>query len=188
MSWRRIRGELSNIVGATMKSLVLTFLARPSFKSRSIAPNSCKIAIMQPIQYLVLLRQTSPSLLALYTRNVASKSKPTPLIRSSGMVRLDESRPDEQYITNLDVTSLRYRTDVQSLIFAAMVELFEADGVVIIWIVAYTFTVGVASIIEQYPSTCYSAGVLIRPVVDGTFFICARPRNVGPVSVIVEGF
>lgn len=79
------------------------------------------------------------------------------------MIRLDEAAPDEQDIPDPDIPALRLRPDIDTLILAALVQFFEADGVVVVWIVLDSLLVGISAVIEQDATT---GDAVFGPVVD----------------------
>ena len=113
--WRRERWR-----GSTDTRKLRTFVSGPRFKSRRIARNSCKVAIVDPIQNTFFLCNTRPSLSIIFTDSVRSSGKSSAFIRRFRVVRLDETTTDEKEIANLDVSALGLWPDVNALIFTAL--------------------------------------------------------------------
>jgi hypothetical protein len=76
---------------------------------------------------------------------------------------------DEQHVADLDVTALSSGADVDTLIFAALEELFPGNGVVVERVVVDAFFVSVATVVEEDAS---ARNAVLCPVVDGAFVVC----------------
>ncbi len=100
------------------------------------------------------------------------------------VICLDEPAPDEENISDSDIPALRLRTDVNALVFSALVQFFEADGVVVVRVVLDSLLVGVSAVVEEHAST---GDAVFGPVVDGAFVVGFWADNVFTVGVVVEG-
>lgn len=100
------------------------------------------------------------------------------------MIGLDEAAADEQDISDPDIPALCLRADVDALIFAALVQFFETDGIVVVGIVLDPLLVGISAVIEQNTS---SGDAVFGPVVDGAFVVGFGAENVFAVGVVIEG-
>jgi hypothetical protein len=81
-------------------------LTRPRLKSRRIARDSCKVAIMKPINNFILLAQPGPTLRIIRAMDMGSQPQDCALILRLRVIRLDEAGPHEQDIPDLDVAAL----------------------------------------------------------------------------------
>ena len=159
-------------------------MTRPRLKSRRIPGHSRKPAIMQPIKHLLLLSQSRISLAVLWPHRMRSQRQPLPLLRRRGMVRFDPAAPDEEQIADFDVPAQRFRSDVNTLRFAALVQLGVADGVVVVAVVGDVVGVRVAAVVEQDAPAC---DPVLGPVVDGAFVVGVWAEDVAGLGVVVEG-
>lgn len=126
----------------------------PRLKCWRIARDTRKVAIMQPIQDLLLLTDTrvSLSILAILPSSVSQRSFRAVSV-SLVVIRLFPAASDEQHISNLDVAALSCWSDVDTLVFATLVELFPGDRVVVIRVIVDAFLVRVAAIVEEYAAS-----------------------------------
>jgi len=100
------------------------------------------------------------------------------------VICLDEAAADEQDISDPDIPALCLRADVDALIFAALVQFFETDGIVVVGIVLDSLLVGISAVIEQNTS---SGNAVFGPVVDGAFVVGFGAEDVFAMGVVVEG-
>ena len=99
------------------------------------------------------------------------------------MVRLDPAAPHEEQIPDFDISALGLGPDIDTLGFAAAVELVVGDGVVVIAVVGDVVGVGVAAVVEEDAPSC---DPVLRPVVDGAFLVGIRAHDVGGMGGVVE--
>lgn len=83
--------------------------------------------------------------------------------------------PDEQHVAGFDVAALSCGPDIDALVFTAVVEVFEGDGVVVVGVVSDSFFVGVASVVEEDAA---AGDAMFSPVVDRAFVVGMRARDV----------
>lgn len=107
-----------------------------------------------------------------------------PLVRRFTIVRLDKPAADEEDIPRFDVAALRRRADIDALVFAALVQLFERDRVVVVRVVLDALAVRVAAVVEQDAA---AGDAVLGPVVDGALGVGGGADDVGAVCVVVEG-
>lgn len=128
---------------------------------------------MQPIQHLLLLTHSRPPL------SIHALSVPQSSLSAIGItlavIRLLPATSNEQHVTNFDVAALSCGADVDSLVLAALKELFPRDGVVVERVIVDAFLVGVATVVEEDAAAC---DAVLGPVVDGTFVISCRAGDV----------
>ena len=156
----------------------------PSLKSRRVSRHGREIAVVQPVENLLLLPDARPPLTVVRSDRMRPQRHPFRFFWRLAVIRLDEAAPDEQDISNPDVPTLGLWPDVDPLILTALVQFFETDGVVVVWIVLDALLVGIAAIVEQDAST---GNAVFGPVVDGAFVISLRAEDVFAVRVVVEG-
>lgn len=111
-------------------------MTRPGLESRCIPRHRSEIAIVQPINNPLLLTEPSIALPIVLTERVFAQRQGLGLLAWQAVVALDEAAADEEDIADFDVAALRRRADVDALVFAAVVELFVAYGVVFVGVVA----------------------------------------------------
>lgn len=99
------------------------------------------------------------------------------------MIRLDEAAADEQDISDPDVSALCLRPDVDALVFATLVQLFETDGIVVERVVLDSLLVRIPAVIKQDAPT---GNAVFGPMVDGAFVVGFRADDVFAVSVVVK--
>lgn len=151
-------------------------MRRPRLKRRRIPRHTRKITIMQPIQHFRLLlhpRILEP-ILAIQARPMAQRGSRALGIRLA-VVRLLPARADEEHVADFDVAALSGGADVDSLVFAAGVELVKGDGVVVEGVVGDAFFVGVAAVVEEDAA---AGDAVLGPVVDGAFVVCCGADDV----------
>ena len=112
-----------------------------------------------------------------------SQRQPLPLLRRRRMVRFHPATPHEQQIPDLDIPAQRFGPDVDTLCFAAPVELGVGDGVVVVAVVGDVVGVGVAAVVEQDAA---AGDPVLGPVVDGAFLVGVGAEDVGGLGVVVE--
>lgn len=100
------------------------------------------------------------------------------------MIGLHEAASNEQDIPDPDVPALCLGPDVDALVFATLIQLFEADGVVVVWIVLDTLLVGISAVIKQDTP---ARDAMFGPVMDGAFVVGLGTEDVFAVGVVVEG-
>lgn len=96
------------------------------------------------------------------------------------------ARAHEEDVPDLDIAALRGREDVDALVFAALLEFGEGDGVRRGRVVGDAFGLGVAAVVEQDGA----AGEAVRgPVVDAAFVVVgdALAVEVAGLAAVVEG-
>jgi hypothetical protein len=125
-----------------------TFMRRPRLKRRCIARNRREVTIMQPVKDLLLLTHTRISLaiIAILASSVPQSGRRSSLI-CLVIVRFLPATANEEHVTNLDVAALSRRSDVNTLVFAALIQLFPRDGVVVIRVVVDALLVSVAAVV-----------------------------------------
>lgn len=125
---------------------------------------------MQPVQNLLFLTHTRipKSILAIFPASMPSRSL-IPRIITLTVVRLLPPTANEQHITDLDVTALCGRSNIDTLVFAALVQLFPGNGIVVERIIIDAFLLRVASVVEQDAAT---SDAVLCPVVDGALVVC----------------
>ena len=102
-----------------------------------------------------------------------------PFLRRHAIVRFDESASDEQDITNLYVSTLRLRSDIDFLVLSASLELRIRYAVRFVRVELDALFFCVGAVIEENAAAC---DAVVRPVVDRAFVIGA-----GTDGVVVEG-
>lgn len=139
-------------------------MSRPRLKGRCIARNGREIAIMKPVQNLLLLTQTNVSLaiFAVLATTVPQRSLCADF-GGLGVVCLLPAAADEQHVADFDVATLGSGSDVDALIFAALVELLPRDWVVVVGVIVDASFVGVAAVVEQYTT---AGDTVFSPVMD----------------------
>lgn len=142
-------------------------MCRPRLKRRRIPRHTRKIAIMQPIQHLLLLTHPRPPL-SVHALSMPQASTCAVSI-AFAVVRFFPATADEQHVADLDVAALGSGADVDALVFAALEELLPGDGVVVEGVVVDAFFVGVAAVVEEDAAAC---DAVLGPVVDGAFMVC----------------
>lgn len=125
-----------------------TSVRGPSFKSRRVSRHGGEIAVVQPVENLLLLPDARPPLTVIRTNRMRPQRHLRPLLGRLAVIGLHEAAPDEQDIANPDIPTLRLRPDINTLIFAALVQFFETDGVVVVRIVLDSLLVGISAVVE----------------------------------------
>lgn len=124
---------------------------------------------MKPVENLLLLTHTS---IALAIFAVLPSAMPQRSFRAIGIglvvVSFFPAASDEQHVPDLDVTTLRSGSNVDTLIFTTLVKLLPRNWIVIIWVIVNALLVCVASVVKQYSA---SSNTMLSPVVDGTFVV-----------------
>lgn len=124
-------------------------MRRPGLKRRRIPRHGRKIAIMQPVQHLLLLAQSRP---ALPIFSILARPMPQrclrPILVALAIVRFFPAAAHKKHVAGLDVAALGNRPNVDALVFTALVQLLPRDGVVVVGIVVDAFFVGVASVVK----------------------------------------
>lgn len=153
-----------------------TFMCRPRLKGWCVTRHTRKVAIMQPIQNLLFLTYTRipESIFAILAASMPSRSL-KPRIVALAIIRLLPPTANEQHITYFDVTTLCGRSNVDTLIFAALVQFFPGDGIVIERIIIDALFLRIASVVEQNATT---SNTVFCPVVDGALVICGGANNI----------
>lgn len=82
---------------------------------------------------------------------------------------------NEEHVSGLDVAALSCGSDVDALIFAAVVEFLEGDGMVVVGVVGDSFFVGVASVVEEDAA---AGNAVVSPVVNRAFVVGVRTSDV----------
>ena len=165
-------------------SAQLTCMARPRLKTRRIPRHRGEVAIMQPVDNPLFLRHPRPPLSIIDPKLMRPQRHPRPLVRRLAVIRLHKPTADEQDIADLDIAALCLRMDIDALVFAAVVQLFERDGVVVVGVVLDAFSVRVGAVVEEDAA---AGDAVLGPVVDGAFVVRFRSEDVGAVRVVVEG-
>lgn len=98
-------------------------MRRPRLKSWRVAAYCSEIAIMQPIQDLLLLGDAGITRAILAIRPVPCRSL-RPILIGLAVIRFLPAAANEQHITDPDVSALRCWPDVNPLILSALVQLF----------------------------------------------------------------
>ena len=158
-------------------------MAGPGFKSRRISRHSGEIAVVQPVEHPLLLPNAGPPLTVVRPDRMWPQRHLRPILGRLAVIRLDEAAADEQDISDPDVAALRLRPDVDALIFAALVQLFETDGIVVVRVVLDSLLVRISAVIEQDAPT---GNAVFGPVVDGAFVVGFGADDVFAVSVVVK--
>ena len=96
-------------------------VCRPRLKRRHITRHSSKVAIVQPIDDPIFLAQTSITLSVTATGLVRPQRQLCPLFWRLDPVLLGPARTHKEHVTDVDVATLALRTDVDALVFAALV-------------------------------------------------------------------
>jgi hypothetical protein len=99
----------------------------PGLEGGSITCDGGKITVVQPVNHGFFLLDAGPALCIVWTQSMGPESCCSSLIRRSGIVGVDEARPDEEKVTNLYVTPLGCRADVYALRFPSCLEIGEGD-------------------------------------------------------------
>ncbi len=108
---------------------MLTLMTRPSLKTRRISRHSGKIAIVQPINHLLLLHDAHVPLAVVGSDDMFPQGARRALVRRLGIIRFDVAAADHEDVADGDVAALCARPDVDALVFAAGVELVVRDRV-----------------------------------------------------------
>jgi hypothetical protein len=125
---------------------------------------------VQPIENLLLLAQTriSLSIFSILSGSVAKRS-----FRAIGIafavVRLFPPAADEKQVSNPDITTLSGRSNVHALVFAALVQLFPGNWVVVVRVVVDAFFMRIATVVEKNSTSC---DAVLCPVMYGAFVVC----------------
>jgi hypothetical protein len=70
---------------------------------------------------------------------------------------------------------LRSRSNIDALVFTALVQFFPGNGVVVVWVVVDAFLVRVTAVVEQDAA---AGDAMLGPVVNGAFVVCGRAGDV----------
>jgi hypothetical protein len=148
---------------------MVVFVCRPSLKSRRVSSNTGKVAVVQPIENVLLLAHTCIplSVFTVFSGAVSERSLRTVIVALI-VVRLFPATPDEQHITDFDVAALSSGSNVNTLVLAALVELLETDGIVVIGVVVDTLLVRVATVVKENTTAC---NTMLSPVMDGALMV-----------------
>lgn len=160
-----------------------TSMCGPSLERRRISPHRRKVRVVQPVQNLLLLSDTRPSLTVIRSKGMRSHGQPVPLLGRLAVVGFHKPAPDEEDISNFDIAALSLRPDVDSLVLAALVQLFKTDRIIVIRIVLNALLMCIAAIVEQNTPT---GDAVLGPVVDGAFVVGLWAVDVFAVCIIVE--
>src|SRR5688572_10585582 len=99
-------------------------MCRPSFKCRCISRHRSEVAIMQPVQDLLLLTQARvPLTIFPVLSSSMAKSGFGSILIALTVVCFFPAAPDEQHVTMLNVASLGSGSNINSLVLAALVKL-----------------------------------------------------------------
>ena len=161
-----------------------TLIRRPRLERRTVSGNGSKVAIVQPIQHLILLFDPGIPLPIINPYLMMPSCQLIPFLRQHAIVRFDEPASDEQYITNLYVPTLRLRSDIDFLIPSASLELRVRDAIRFVRVQRDALLIRVGAVIEEDAATC---DAVVRPVVDRAFVVRVGTDNVGAMGVVVEG-
>lgn len=107
-----------------------------------------------------------------------------PLFGRFAVVRFDKAAADEQNVPKLYIPTLRFWTNVNSLIFAALIELLVGNSMGFIWIVLYALLMRVGPIVQQDATAC---NPMLGPMMNGTLVVRLGPCDIYAMSVVVEG-
>lgn len=162
---------------------VRTSMGGPSFKSRRVSRHGGEIAVVQPVENLLLLANAGPPLTVIRPDRMWPQRHLRPLLGRLTVIGLDEAAADEQDISDPDVSALCLRPDVDALVLAALVQFFETDGIVVVRVVLDPLLVGISAVIEQDAPT---GNAVFGPVVDGAFVVGFGANDVLAVGVVVE--
>jgi hypothetical protein len=125
---------------------------------------------VQPIENLLLLAQTRITLtiFSVLSGSVAKRSFRTVSI-AFVVVCLFPAAADEKQVSYLDVTTLSSWPNVHTLVFAALVQLFPGNWIVIVWVIIDAFFVRVPTVVEENSTSC---DAVLGPVMYGAFEVC----------------
>lgn len=157
-------------------------LRRPRLEGRRVAAHRREVAVVQPIQNLLFLRDARPAL-AVVARLVRAERRGTALLRRLAVVGFFPAATDEQDVADVDVAALGGGADVETLGFATCRELRVGNGVAIEGIVSYALTAGVGAIVEEDSP---AGDTVLRPMMDGAFIVGGGADNVGAFGAVVE--
>lgn len=107
-------------------------LARPGLKGRTVARHGGKVAVVQPVNDLVLLTEARPALRVVRAVYVRPERESGALVRRLGVVGFDEAGADEEQVADLDGAAGRGGADVDALSSAAGLELGVAYGMTVV--------------------------------------------------------
>lgn len=139
---------------------------------------------MQPIDHSFFLFDASIPLPIIRPQLVRTKCELLPLFRGFAEICLDETTPDEQQISDLNVPALGLWPYVDALVFSACLEFGIGDAIRLVGVECDPFFLTVGLVIEQYAAACDS---MIGPVMDRTFVVRIGTDDVRSVGVVVEG-
>jgi len=92
------------------------------------------------------------------------------------IVRFFPAAADEEHVASLNVAALSCGANVDTLVLAALVQLFPRDGVVVERVVVDALLARVAAVVEK---DAPAGDPVVSPVVNGAFMVCRGTENVG---------
>lgn len=159
-------------------------MSRPCLKRRCISTNCREIAIMQPIQNLLLLTESSipQTVFSIHTTSM-SKSQLRSRFRIFGIMSFFPASPHKQNISNLDISALRSGPNINTLIFPTLIKLLPRNRIIVIRIIINPLLMRIPAIIKKNPS---SRNPMLRPVMNRALVISIRPNDIRALCAVVK--
>jgi hypothetical protein len=164
---------------------VIALSSGPALKRRCIAADGSEVAVVQPVKDGLFLLEASVALLICCgVHSMVANCEFVSLFAGRLVVLVHPSRPDQDDITDLDISALSRRPNVNPLPSATCLEVSVRDSMCGVAGIVDLVRLSIGPVVEEEGA---ASEAVVGPVMDAVFVVGTGAVDIGAADAVVEG-